>query len=64
LISTTSILKRASISDAVDAAKSNSLTINILVRIKQVKMDFIVFVNAVEIQRTKSLNIRLVDLLK
>ena len=43
----------ANIKNAVDAAKLNLLIIDILVRIKQVVMDFIVFANAAVIRKNE-----------
>jgi hypothetical protein len=56
--------KKVSISVAVAAVKLNWLIINILVRIKPVRMDSIPFVNVAEIARAKRRNLSLEFLLK
>jgi hypothetical protein len=49
------MLKKENIRNVVDAARLNLRTINISVKIIQVKMAFIVFVNAAETKRRNEL---------
>jgi hypothetical protein len=56
--------KKANIKDVAVAAKLNWLIINILVKIKPAKMDFILFANVAEIARAKRRNLSLEFLLK